>query len=104
MRLKTGYYGQSGLLGQIMRVRPRYNVSPASQTLATFHTNSVGTTDTAGPAGVLGKDGWFYFRNYDRWHRWELRTVGSDESVTPNLDVGAEICSFTYEYREGGMR
>lgn len=104
MRLKTGYYGQSGLTGQIMRVRARYNISPVSATLATFHTNSIGTADTVGPMGVLGADGWFYFRNYDRWHRWELRTVGSSQAVSVNTDVGCEVSAFSYEYRPGGIR
>lgn len=104
MRLKTGYYGQPGLLGQVMRVRPRYNISPNSQTLLTYHTDTIGQADTQGPNGVLGADGWFYFRNYDRWHRWELRTVGSSQAVSANTDVGAEVSAFSYEYRSGGVR
>lgn len=104
MRLLTGYFGQSGKLGQIMRVRPRYNVSPVSQTLQTFYTDTIGQPDTAGQPGVLGADGWFYFRNYSRWHRWQLSTVGSMLGVTVNTDVGAEVSAFSYEYREGGIR
>lgn len=104
MRVKTGYFGQSGKLGQIMRVRPLYNVEPTTQVLKTYHTDTVGIADTAGPNGVLGNDGWFYFRNYDRWHRWELSAVGSSQAVSVNTDVGAEVCAFSYEYREGGIR
>jgi hypothetical protein len=103
-RLKTGYYGQSGLLGQIMRVRPRYNTSPASQSLLTFHTDTIGNPDVAGPPGVLGADGWFYFRNYDRWHRWELRVVGTTEQQQVGAQIGAEVTAFSYEYRSGGIR
>lgn len=104
MRLLTGYYGQSGMLGQIMRVRPRYSVTPASATLQTFHTDTIGVSDTVGQPGVLGGDGWYYFRNYDRWHRWQLSTVGSSTAVTLNSQVGAEVTAFSYEYRQGGLR
>jgi len=57
-----------------------------------------------GQPGVLGADGWYYFRNYSRWHRWQLSTAGSSQSVTANTDVGAEVTAFSYEYREGGDR
>lgn len=104
MRLKTGYYGDEALLGQVMRVRPRYNISPKSSSLATFNTNHVGGTNIVGPAGVLGNDGWFYYRAYNRWHQWELTTVGTEETLTTNADVGPEVCAFSHDYRVGGIR
>jgi hypothetical protein len=98
MRLKTAYYGSSGMLSQLMRVMPRYSIMPTSQSLAAFHANACGGVDTVGPTGVLGPDGWYYLRQYDRYHRVQLTAVGS------SADYGAEVAALSYEFREGGSR
>lgn len=103
-RYKTGYYGDASHLSQLMRVRAKYNTFPNTQSLRAYHVNSLGQLDTVGPAGVIGADTWFNLRQYDRYHRVELSVVGSTEPPSSNTQLGAEITSLAFEFREGGIR
>jgi|SRR5215472_8021179 len=95
MMLKTGYMGTPSRLSQLMRVRATYSAGqyPTSESLIPYHTYILGQPDATGPGTVLGADDWFNFRQYDRYHRVQLNTVGP-----------AEVQSFAYEYRQGGTR
>ncbi len=105
MRLLTGYLGMPRKLSQLLGVRPKYSLYPASQTLQAFHVRDIGQQDVAGPAGVMGKGGWFYLRQTDRYHRVQLATVGNaTQPIGENIQVGPEVSAFAYEWRESGDR
>src|SRR5215472_76960 len=95
MMLKTGYMGTPSRLSQLMRVRATYSAGqyPTSESMIPYHTYVLGQPDSTGPQAVMGADDWFNFRQYDRYHRMQLNTVGP-----------AEVQSFAYEFRQGGTR
>ena len=95
MMLKSGYIGSPSRLTQLMRVRANYSEGfyPTSESMIPLHTYVLGQPDSTGPNPVLGGDDWFNLRQYDRYHRLTLNTVGP-----------AEVQAFAYEYREGGTR
>jgi len=105
MRLLTGYIGSPGYVSALMRVRPKYNILPASQSLQGFHVGFLGEIDKQGPAGVVGRHNWFYLRQSDKYHRVQLEVSGSTlQTGTENLLAGAEVCGLAYEAREAGDR
>jgi hypothetical protein len=95
MMLKTSYMGQPSRLTQLMRVRASFSEGtyPTSESLVPYHTYILGQPDGTGPDTVLGADDWFNFRQYDRYHRVQLNTVGP-----------TTVQGFAYEYRVGGTR
>ena len=98
MRLTSGYLGDPDRLTQAFRWRPKYNfgqaIYPTSQSLAAFHTNVLGVAPTPSPTvPQLGGDGWFNFRQNDRWHQMSLATQGD-----------CEVISYSYEGRLAGIR
>lgn len=105
MMLKTSYFGQHGSFSQCLRAKPVYTVEPQSATLIPYHTASLGAADINGPTAVYNaKDRWYYFRQYDKWHRFQINTVGSSIQVTNNQQVGAEVTALLFEMRKGGIR
>jgi hypothetical protein len=104
MRLLTGYVGVSGKITQLLRVRPKYNIYPATDQMQTFHVNSLAQSDIAAPAAAIGADQWFNVRQSDRYHRVQLEATGSLVPGQENLGAGAECCGFSFEFRETGDR
>lgn len=101
MTLTTGYMGMERHLSELFRVRIRYNTaSPLIRagvpTLIPYHNISLGdegnTPDVQSDAGVLGEDGWFNVRQYDRWHKFQLSTTGP-----------VEVMGYAFEARQGGL-
>ena len=105
MRVLTSYMGKSGKLSQLLRVRPKFDFYPVTETMRAFHVNSLGGQDVAGPVAMLGQDGWFYLRQTDRFHRVQLETVGGTTAqLGAEVNTGAEVTGFSFEYREAGDR
>lgn len=102
MMLATAYFGTEGLYSQLMRVKPQYYVAPTTATVDTYHVKSIGQQDVAGPVTVLGSDGWYYTRQYDCFHRFQINTVGPTASAEPM--VGAEVSAILTDFRPGGLR
>ena len=104
MMLATSYFGTPNLHSQCMRFKPIYYVGPQSCTVQPFHVTTLGTSDTPGPIAYLNpKDGWYYFRQYDRWHRFVISLVGPG-TIQPNVQLGAEISAVALELRPAGWR
>lgn len=105
MRLDTSYMGTPNNLTQCMRMKPIYYVEPTSATVIPYHVRNLGDADITGPTTWLNQsDGWYYFRQYDRWHRFSLSTVGPDVMPTTIGMSGAEVSAIAIDYRQGGWR
>jgi hypothetical protein len=105
MRLETGYFGSPNSYSQMMRMKPVYYVPPDSATVMPWHVANLGDPDVQGPMTFLNqRDGWFYFRQYDRFHRFQLNTVGPNVAPTEVSQTGAEVSAIALEMRQGGWR
>lgn len=105
MRLETSYMGSPNALSQCMRMKPIFYTAPDTETVQPFHVRNLGDTDIVGPIPVEdGKDGWFYFRQYDRWHRFQVVTVGPNIVPSTLALTGAEISAIAIDLRPGGWR
>ncbi len=94
MTLTSGFVGDNSRLSQLMRVRARYNVYPASQSVQAFHVNALGQPALpSSTTPALGADDWFNFRQYDRYHQVSLSTTGP-----------CEVMGLAFEARPGGTR
>ena len=99
----TGFFGTPGVFSQIMRAKPVYYVAPQYATVQPYHVTNLGGPVVTGPSSVLGSDGWYYFRQYDRWHQFKINMVGPGV-IEPNVQTGAEISARDLDYRAGGLR
>jgi len=105
MRLSTGYFGSSNGFSQVMRVRPIYYVAPDSATVLPYHVTNLGDPDVNGPMTFLNqKDGWYYLRQTDRWHRFQIQTDGPDDIPGAGAQTGAEISALALDIRDSGWR
>ena len=104
MQLTTSYFGNPNLFSQVMRFKPIYYVAPEFATVIPYHTTTLGQPDIQGPNTFYNaKDGWFYFRQYDRWHKFQINLSGPGV-IQPNVLTGAEISAVALELRPGGWR
>ena len=103
MMLMTGYIGSPNNYTQMLRVKPVYYVKPTTFTVQPYHVANLGDADITGPTTVLGRDGWYFFRQYDRWHRFQINATGPG-TIQPNVQMGAEISALLVDLRQGGWR
>lgn len=104
-RYDTGYFGVAGTFTQAMRAKPVYYVEPERATLLPWHTRTLGGADINGGTTFLNqRDGWYYFRQYDRWHRIQIMTVGPNIKPTTVSQTGCEISALAMDWRPGGWR
>jgi hypothetical protein len=105
MYLTTGYFGNPNNYSQCMRVKPIYYVEPASATVQPYHVVNLGDPDITGPTTFLNPtDGWFYFRQTDRWHKFTVTTTGPNIPPTTVSQTGCEISAIALEMRQSGWR
>lgn len=90
MVLTTGYYGTPGRLSQLMRVLPLYDRAPCEQTLTPLCTDVLGQADKQSEPATLEVDGWFYTRQYERYHKLIMGMKGDCEltALVPELRAG----------------
>lgn len=90
MVLTTGYYGDPGRLSQLMRILPLYNRYPCDQTCTPLCTDVLGQPDKQSENAVLEVDGWFYTRQYERYHKLIMSMNGDCEitGIVPELRPG----------------
>jgi hypothetical protein len=104
MMLRTSYIGSPKGLSQCMRVKPQYYVEPQYASVMAYHARNLGGSDIPGPTTFRAADGWFYFRQYDKWHSFQINTEGPGQPITPNTQHGGEVSALLVELRPGGWR
>jgi len=104
-RYVTGYLGSQNSFSQCMRVKPIYYTQPNSATVTPYHVTNLGQTDVSGPTTFLNStDGWFYLRQTDRWHKFQITTTGPNVAPGTVNQTGAEVSAIAIEMRESGWR
>lgn len=104
MMLKTSYVGTVQAYSQCMRVKPLYYIKPEHTVIQPYHVHNVGDPDIAGPPTFLSPDGWHYFRQYDKWHSFQINIDGPGTPMMPNTQHGGEISALLIDLRPGGWR
>jgi len=104
-RYVTGYLGTPNNVSQMMRAKPIYYTEPASATVTPYHVVNLGDVDISGPNTFRStKDGWYYFRQTDKWHKLSIQTTGPNVAPGTVAQTGCEISAIAFEMREAGWR
>jgi hypothetical protein len=100
MGLLTGYMGDSSNMTALLKAKPIYMASesnqiglPVTEQLTPLSVYVLGDTDTVGNPGTLAADGYYYFRDTNKYHRLHQVTTGP-----------TEITGWSYEARLAGTR
>jgi len=105
MRIQTGWYGSAERMSQFQGFAPRWNISPTTQALQMWHASNTGSVPMLGPNPVLAPNGWFFGRQTDFYHYFQITASGIQTPVEPNaLNSGCELAAVQIMFRQSGVR
>ena len=103
-RLQTGWFGDGIKISQFHGFFPRWNVSPKIQSVHMWHAPNVGSAVVDGGPAYEAPDGWFFGRQSDFYHYFQLNFSGVADPVAQNVNAGGELTGYDILYRQAGVR